>query len=132
MTRRCATCDLPIATEADHESCPSGCQCERCCSLCWSSFGGQCNAPAVDWRARALAAEQATTMPPASWRTWSIHLSDNRTAMIGLDPTEDRVRLAVPAGDLTSRDAVMLGLGLQEASRIAGAQRNRPRTRRKR
>ncbi len=58
VVERCRTCDLPLATDADLEGCIDGCQCERCVSLRWMRYGGKCTGRPVDWRARALKAEQ--------------------------------------------------------------------------
>ena len=53
MSERCHRCDRPKATLADYDRYEGG-EGEH---LCW---GGQC--PAMDWRARALAAEERVTM----------------------------------------------------------------------
>lgn len=53
MSDRCHRCDRPRATLADHDRYREG-EGEH---LCW---GGQC--PEVDWRARALAAEEKLAM----------------------------------------------------------------------
>ena len=54
MATRCPRCDREVATDADRAH-PEGCACPRCVSVCWDSEFGGCQA--VDWRARALAAE---------------------------------------------------------------------------
>lgn len=51
---RCPDCDLPLATQADHDATAEG----EGDDLCWRAWAGDvcCRTP-VDWRARALAAE---------------------------------------------------------------------------
>lgn len=51
MGEKCERCDKPVATEADWEATPGG-EGEH---LCWGFCSPSC--VAVDWRARALAAE---------------------------------------------------------------------------
>lgn len=58
---RCEQCDKQLATEADynrpgHGDDGDGCECAECCALCWGD-PFVCAQDAVDWRARALAAE---------------------------------------------------------------------------
>lgn len=58
--KRCEVCDMPEAEDRDHtdagcRSCARGDDACGHAGLCWAPFGGRCNA--VDWRARALAAE---------------------------------------------------------------------------
>lgn len=52
---RCPDCDLPIATQADHDATVEG----EGADLCWRAWAGDvcCRTP-VDWRARALTAEE--------------------------------------------------------------------------
>lgn len=54
---RCHECDRPVATQGDHDRCPSDCLCERCTQLCWVNWG-YCTGKKIDWRARALKAEE--------------------------------------------------------------------------
>ena len=57
MSDRCERCDRPSATMVDYTAHTDGCLCERCTSLCWRVIaGGHCEP--VDWRARAIRAEE--------------------------------------------------------------------------
>lgn len=57
---RCPDCDATLATQADYDAHPDGCECERCRSLCWRVYeSAWCSRPPVDWRERALSAEAA-------------------------------------------------------------------------
>jgi hypothetical protein len=51
---RCPNCDRPKAVWNNHRE---ACDCAYCVSVCWSRWGTTC--PSVDWRARALRAEEA-------------------------------------------------------------------------
>lgn len=52
---RCPACDRPLATQADYDATGEG---ERT-DLCWRAWNNdRCMHPPVDWRARALAAEE--------------------------------------------------------------------------
>lgn len=52
---KCTTCDHELAVDTFLVEHPE--DCEHCKSLCWSPYNIECSYPAVDWRARALAAE---------------------------------------------------------------------------
>lgn len=54
MTERCPVCDRPKASQDDFDEVPEGAGEELCWGL-WDFY--QCEMKAVDWRARALAAE---------------------------------------------------------------------------
>lgn len=50
MRATCATCGLPVATNADIPKCPTDCEgCETCRSLCWIDFNGHCYTPKERW-----------------------------------------------------------------------------------
>lgn len=71
---RCRDCGQPLATEADHDvrGCDRCTQFDATCphaALCWSAFAMPC--PPVDWRARALAAEERDEAVAAS-REWAM------------------------------------------------------------
>lgn len=53
---RCETCDRYPGWENDPHGDVDGCECDKCCALCWG--GPQCMSGEVDWRARALQAEK--------------------------------------------------------------------------
>lgn len=61
---RCERCDKPRATEADFCTVSIGDNMH----LCWSSYGGACEA--IDWRARALAAEETARTEAAAHDAW--------------------------------------------------------------
>lgn len=55
MADRCPDCDAPLATQADYDATAEG----EGADLCWREWNGDvCILPEVDWRARAMAAEE--------------------------------------------------------------------------
>lgn len=63
---KCVKCDHELATDGflvDHDE-----TCEHCKSLCWSHYNGQCSHPEVDWRGRALEAEEKLATLASAFR----------------------------------------------------------------
>lgn len=58
MSVRCPDCDALIATQADFDAHADGCECDRCCALCWRAWCADvCQREPVDWRSRLSALE---------------------------------------------------------------------------
>lgn len=66
----CKFCDKPMATTEDHSKTKEG----EGDALCWRSFGTPCEP--IDWRARALGAEESLRRAQASDESFGFLLSD--------------------------------------------------------
>lgn len=95
---RCARCDKPIATQADHDATREGESADA--DLCWAEYGTPCER--IDWRALALAAADDCE----NWKRVARESQDERDAA---EAERDDARAHL-ADLLPERDALWLML----------------------